>query len=122
MSARVAIAGAGVYGAAVAMRLAERGHRVELFDPLGILRAASAINQYRVHAGYHYPRSPETIRETLAAREEFMSAFGPALVRNSRHYYAIPRENSRTSPENYESVMLEHGLALRPCRPDWMDF
>jgi hypothetical protein len=122
MSARVAVAGAGIYGAAVAIRLAERGHQVELFDPLGILRAASAINQYRVHAGYHYPRSPETIQETLTAREEFMSAFGPAMVRNSRHYYAIPRENSRTSPENYESVMREHGLALRACRPDWMDF
>src|SRR5258708_7465612 len=122
MSARVAIAGAGIYGAAVAMRLAERGHQVELFDPLGILRAASAINQYRAHAGYHYPRSLETIQETLTAREEFISAFAPAMVRNSRHYYAIPRENSRTSPEHYESVMREHRLALRPCRPGWMNF
>jgi hypothetical protein len=122
MSARVAIAGAGIYGATAAIRLAEHGHQVELFDPLGILRAASAINQYRVHSGYHYPRSPATIQETLTAREEFISAFGPAVVRKSRHYYAIPRENSRTSPENYESVMREHGLALRPCRPDWMNF
>lgn len=122
MSARVAIAGAGIYGAAVAMRLAERGHSVELFDPLGIMRAASAINQYRVHAGYHYPRSPETIQETLAARQEFISVFGAAIVRNSRHYYAIPYENSRTSPTNYESVMREHGLTVRPCHPEWMNF
>ena len=113
MGVKVAIAGAGIYGATAAIRLAERGHRVELFDPLGILRAASAINQYRVHSGYHYPRSPETIQETLTARSEFISAFAPAIVRNSRHYYAIPRENSRTSPENYEHIMREHGLALR---------
>jgi hypothetical protein len=122
MSARIAIAGAGIYGATTAIRLAEQGHRVSLFDPLGIMQAASAINQYRVHSGYHYPRSPETIRETMQARAEFIEAFAPAIVRNSRHYYAIPREGSRTAPEEYENIMRSHGLALRPCRPDWMSF
>jgi hypothetical protein len=122
MNARVAVAGAGIYGATVAIRLAEQGHKVHLFDPLGVLRAASAVNQYRVHAGYHYPRSPETIRETLEARAEFMRAFEPAIVRNSRHYYAIPKQGSLTSPELYEHVMKEHGLPLKPCRPHWMNF
>jgi len=122
MPARVAIAGAGIYGATAAIRLAERGHQVHLFDPLGIIRAASATNQYRVHSGYHYPRSPETIREVLEERAEFIDAFRPAIVSGSRHYYAIPREGSRTPPAAYESIMAAHGLALRPCRPEWMDF
>ena len=122
MSAKIAIAGAGIYGATAAIRLAEQGHRVSLFDPLGIMRAASAINQYRVHSGYHYPRSPETIRETLEARKEFIEEFAPAIVRNSRHYYAIPREGSRTPPDEYENIMRSHGLALRDCRPEWMNF
>ena len=119
---KVAVAGAGIYGATTAARLAEEGHTVHLFDPLGIMQAASAINQYRVHAGYHYPRSSETIQEILEARSEFLSAFAPAIVRNSRHYYAIPRKGSRTSPDLYEKLMAQHGLALRPCRPPWMDF
>jgi FAD dependent oxidoreductase len=122
MGVRVAVAGAGIYGATVAIRLAEQGHSVRLFDPLGILRAASAINQYRVHAGYHYPRSLETIQETLEARAEFIRAFEPAIVRNSRHYYAIPKEGSRTPPDLYESVMKEQGLPLKACRPEWMNF
>lgn len=122
MRANIAVAGAGIYGATVAIRLAEQGHAVRLFDPLGIMRAASAINQYRVHAGYHYPRSPETIQETLEARAEFIRTFEPAIVRNSRHYYAIPREGSRTPPDLYEKVMKGHGLPLKPCRPDWMNF
>jgi hypothetical protein len=122
MPAKVAIAGAGIYGATAAIRLAERGHDVHLFDPLGIVRAASAINQYRVHSGYHYPRSPETIHEVLEARAEFVDAFSPAIVRNSRHYYAIPKQGSWTPPETYERVMAVHGLPLRPCRPAWMDF
>src|SRR5579875_552318 len=119
---KIAIAGAGIYGATAAIRLAEHGHRVELFDPLGIMQAASAINQYRVHAGYHYPRSAETIGEILEARSEFVEAFGAAIVRNSRHYYAIPKEHSRTGPEEYERLMREHGLPLRRCRPDWLDY
>jgi hypothetical protein len=122
MAAKIAIAGAGIYGATAAIRLAERGHRVSLFDPLGVMRAASAINQYRVHSGYHYPRSPETITETLEARREFIHAFAPAIVRNSRHYYAIPREGSRTCPQEYEQIMRSHGLPLHACRPDWMNF
>jgi hypothetical protein len=122
MGVKIAVAGAGIYGATVAIRLAEQGHSVHLFDPLGILRAASAINQYRLHAGYHYPRSPETIQETLEAREEFIRAFEPAIVRNSSHYYAIPKQDSRTPPELYEKVMNEHGLPLKPCRPAWMNF
>ena len=122
MGAKIAIAGAGIYGATAAIRLAESGYQVTLFDPLGVMRAASAINQYRVHSGYHYPRSPETITETLAARREFVQTFAPAIVRNSRHYYAIPREGSRTSPHEYEHMMRSHGLALNACRPEWMNF
>jgi hypothetical protein len=122
MGARIAIAGAGIYGATAAIRLSEQGHDVHLFDPLGVMRAASAINQYRVHAGYHYPRSPETIQETMKARAEFIEAFAPAIVRNSRHYYAIPKKDSRTPPDLYEKVIRKHGLSLKPCRPDWMNF
>ncbi len=122
MRAKIAVAGAGIYGATTAIRLAECGHQVQLFDPLGILQAASAINQYRVHSGYHYPRSAETISEILEARAEFVEAYAPAMVRNSRHYYAIPREGSRTAPDLYEKIMAAHGLALRPCRPSWLNF
>jgi hypothetical protein len=122
MGAKIAVAGAGIYGATTAIRLAEHGHQVQLFDPLGVLRAASAINQYRIHAGYHYPRSAETIREIAEARAEFTQEFTGAIVRHSRHYYAIPKENSLTSPNQYESVMSRHRLPLRSCRPDWMNF
>jgi len=122
MGMKIAVAGAGIYGATTALRLSEEGHQVHLFDPLGVLRAASAINQYRVHSGYHYPRSAETIAEIAEARAEFTEAFAEAIVRNSRHYYAIPKEQSLTPPDVYESIMEKHGLPLQPCRPDWMNF
>jgi hypothetical protein len=122
MRARIAVAGAGIYGTNIAIRLAEEGYDVRLFDPLGILRAASVINQYRIHSGYHYPRSQETIHETLEARSDFMKAFAPAVVTNSHHYYAIPHEGSQTPPELFENVMGRHHLLCKPCRPEWMNF
>lgn len=122
MSAKIAVAGAGIYGSYAAIRLAESGHTVDLFDPLGVLRAASDINQFRIHSGYHYPRSSETIEEILAARAEFVSAFPDAIVRNTRHYYAIPHEGSLTPPDAYEKIMARHHLPLRHCKPEWMDF
>ncbi len=122
MRGKVAIAGAGIYGATTALRLAEHGYDVHLFDPLGILRAASAINQCRVHAGYHYPRSGETIAEVMEARAAFLEEFAPVIVKNTRHYYAIPRRGSRTSIDVYETVMARHGLPLEPCHPAWLDF
>jgi len=122
MKRRVAVAGAGIYGTNIAIGLAEQGHDVHLFDPLGILQAASVINQFRIHSGYHYPRSPETISEILESRQEFMNAFAPAIVRDSRHYYAIPHEGSQTPPALFEKVMAQYHLVCRPCRPEWMNF
>ena len=122
MSAKIAVAGAGIYGATVATRLAEQGHSVDLFDPLGILRAASAINQHRIHAGYHYPRNAETIDEILQTRAEFHHDFQPAIVAKGANYYAIPHEGSRTPPDVYEDVMARHGLPLIPCSPSWVNF
>ena len=45
----------------------------------------------------------------MEARKEFVAEFRAAIVRNSRHYYAIPREGSRTSPEEYQQVMARTG-------------
>lgn len=122
MPYKIAVAGAGVYGSTAAIRLAEQGHQVSVFDPLGVVRAASAINAGRIHAGYHYPRSSETIVEVAEARGEFLRAFAPAIMTGVRNYYAIPRRGSRTSPEAYEAIMQRCGLALGPCRPAWLDF
>jgi glycine/D-amino acid oxidase-like deaminating enzyme len=86
MGAQIAVARAGICGATAAIRLVEQGHDVHLFDPLGVIRTASAINPYRVHKGYDDPRSPETVQETLEARAEFIVVVdGPFTKRIARN-------------------------------------
>jgi hypothetical protein len=118
----VAVVGAGIYGSTIAIRLAKAGCKVTLFDPLGVLRAASSINQYRVHKGYHYPRSRETIEEVLEARVGFMNEYQPAIVNSKDHFYAIPHEGSLTSPHEFEAVCDVYKLPYEFVSPDWINF
>lgn len=90
---------------------ASRTQKVALFEREGdILLAASHVNQYRLHRGFHYPRSPETIRECLQAERTFREEYGQAVIDGGIQVYAIARENSRTSPERFRQVLQEHGL------------
>ena len=55
--------------------LANENH-VELFEKNNdILKAASGSNQYRVHRGYHYPRSKETVLEIMKSENSFKEIF-----------------------------------------------
>ena len=119
---KIAVAGAGIYGSTIAIGLARCGHQVDLYDPVGVMKAASSINQYRVHKGYHYPRSSETIIEILEARQGFISEYSSAIVTGANHYYAIPKKHSLTSPDEFEAVCEKYKLGLGFARPNWMNF
>ena len=57
---KIGIVGGGIFGVAIAAKLGKH-FQVDLFEKNNdILQSASGINQYRLHRGYHYPRSMET--------------------------------------------------------------
>ncbi len=120
--AKIAVAGAGIYGATIAIKLAKEGFLVKVFDPLGVLCAASSINQLRVHSGYHYPRSFDTIKEILESRTDFINEYKEAIVLDTENYYAIPHKGSLTTPERYEEVYDSFLLDLKKVTPSWINF
>ena len=98
---RIAIVGGGIFGIASSIILA-KNHQVELFEKNNeLLQSASGSNQYRIHRGYHYPRSPETVTEIIKSENSFKEIFSDAILTNFEHYYCISKENSITSADQF---------------------
>jgi len=116
---RIGVIGAGVFGATAAIRLAKAGYDVDLIDKSGdILNAASQINQYRLHQGYHYPRSRETIQSCKASAEAFTREYPEAVITGNTHYHCIAAENSLTSAEQFLQMCDAFELPYRKVRLD----
>lgn len=71
---------------------------------------ATAINQFRLHKGYHYPRSPETARECQQGLKSFKKEY--STIDAGRQYYAIAKEGSKTSSKQYRDFCIDNNL---PC-------
>lgn len=98
---KIAVVGAGLFGITIANKLAQK-HKVDLYEKENdILSAASGINQFRLHRGYHYPRSPETVRSNIESLNSFQKEFQKAIIRNVSHYYCIAKRNSLTTSKEY---------------------
>ncbi len=108
---KIAVIGAGIFGSTAAIKLAQIGHQVDLFERYGdILQAASGINQYRFHRGYHYPRSPETAASAMAAEPLFRRDYGAALIDGAKHYYAIAKVGSLVTGQEFLDFCDHCGL------------
>jgi len=98
---KIAVIGAGIFGITVALKLSIN-HYVDLYEKQDdILGAASGINQYRLHRGYHYPRSKETVQSVLKSEKSFKEEFGESIIDNVEHFYCISKRDSLTSAKQY---------------------
>ena len=112
MFKKVAVVGGGVFGCTAAWVLAKNGCNVELFEKNNdIFSAASGINQYRLHRGYHYPRSIETAMASIHGQKTFMEAYPSAIVKSGiKHYYSISNSDSKVSGQQYLDFLNAAGL------------
>lgn len=115
----IAVVGAGIFGSISAVKLSQYGHNVTLFDTMpDILQCASKINQYRLHSGYHYPRSIETVVQSFLGAKSFKSEYRSALLSSIYdHYYAIECDSLIDYPE-YEDFMDQCGLQYENISTD----
>lgn len=93
---RIAVVGGGIFGVTTAWLLAKNSYLVDLYEENeDILLAASGINQYRIHKGYHYPRSKETALSSITGEESFKREYNECLMNDSiEHYYCIANKDS----------------------------
>ena len=105
---KIAIIGAGIFGCTSALKLREKfpSSKITIYEKsTSILSGASGINQFRLHRGYHYPRSTEMIQSTI----EFESEFKSCIVKGER-YYAIAKEGSLVTSEEYLNFLENNAL------------
>lgn len=98
----VLVVGGGFFGTYLATHAARRGARVELVEAGDrMLQRASLVNQARVHNGYHYPRSILTGIRSRANFERFAQEFPECIDRGFTHLYAIARDGSHVTAQQF---------------------
>ena len=109
---RVAVVGGGIFGCTAAWMLSKNNYQVDLYERHSdIIEEASYINQYRLHRGYHYPRSKETAISSKESEKSFLEEYGESVINgNIEHYYGIASENSFVNSDDYVSFLDDVGL------------
>src|SRR3989344_82886 len=124
---KIGVIGAGIFGTTIAIKLAGNGFEVDVFEKeKDILQAASGINQYRLHRGYHYPRSKETGQSSREAHPLFNEHYGEAVIAHHNHYYCVPKKDSKVSGKDflkfcYESDLEHKEVVLEHLNQDVFD-
>ena len=102
ISPRVAVIGCGIFGSLIALRLAEKGAKVSVYERLnnGLL-GASANNQNRLHLGFHYPRDDLTALQCIKGFGSFRTVFEDSILESFPNAYFIANSGSLTTPTDY---------------------
>lgn len=99
---KIAVIGGGVFGCCAAIELKKKGFEVVLFERSNeLLSGASTNNHLRHHHGYHYPRSKETALESINSKKDFEKEFKECIIRDYPAYYAVAKENSKSTPAQF---------------------
>lgn len=108
---KIAVVGAGIFGVTIALKL-DKHHDVTLYESSrDIMTAASRTNQLRLHRGYHYPRSPDTVSALLESIDFFIDEYSKSVVKDYDHYYCIAKEGSKVTPDQYLKFCDKFDLA-----------
>lgn len=105
------IVGGGIFGVYGAIHLSRKGQRVLLVErESALFQKASVVNQARLHAGYHYPRSVATARIANEYKERFIAEHKRFINFNFAHYYGIDKYGSLTNSSQFERFCELFGI------------
>ena len=112
---KIAVVGGGVFGCTAAWVLAKNGFKVDLYEKNNdIMTSASFVNQYRLHKGYHYPRSLETAASSKDSELSFLEAYGDSVYdSDTEQYYAISKRGSLVSALKYKNFLKKLGVSYK---------
>ena len=110
------VIGGGFYGARLSLALRASGESVLLLErEPTLLGRASLVNQARVHQGYHYPRSILTAVRSRQNYDRFHDEYRDAMYESFEHYYAIARNDSKTTAAQFAQFCKRIGAPAEPA-------
>ncbi len=108
------VIGGGFYGCTLAAELGASWNRVALLEAEpGLMERASYVNQARVHNGCHYPRSYLTAVRSAANFPRFAADYRECIDDTFEQIYAIARNNSKVSGNQFRKFCEVIGAPLR---------
>ncbi len=112
---KVAIIGSGFYGSSIALELANDypDIKIDLYEKnKDIFQGAASNNQHRIHKGFHYPRSNETIEQILGNYQSFKDKYADLISPVKDNYYLIEK-TSKVGLEDYINKYKEFDVPFR---------
>jgi nucleoside-diphosphate-sugar epimerase len=115
---KIAVIGGGWYGCHLASSLIQDGHEVVVFERRDkLFSEASSNNQFRLHLGFHYPRSFKTRDQMQSQFFRFRNQY-PALIESvGWNFYAIAEGESLVDFGTYVASMKSMGLSFQVLDP-----
>jgi len=107
----ILILGGGWYGCFIAKLLEKHNINYLLLEKNdNLFSESSSKNQNRLHLGFHYPRSEDTINECIKGYKLFHKHFGEIIIDNELNYYFI-HNNSKISMKEYINTYNKYNLS-----------
>ena len=116
---KIAVIGAGFYGSYIALKLADKGHKVILIDPED-KSSATLHCQARLHSGMFYVRSIKDLLSCARNFTKFLKIFKPYIYSEFNSYYLIDK-NSKVDFDSYKNICKETGLKTKEVKLDYIN-
>jgi hypothetical protein len=111
------IIGGGIFGVYSALYLAEKGLNICLIEKeSALMQKASIVNQARLHAGYHYPRSIGTARIADEHKDRFTNEHKVFINFKFEQYYGIDKYGSFTDSKQFERFCETLRIKAEPVK------
>lgn len=106
------IIGTGWYGCHIAKKLIEMGHDIHIVDKTNsFFSGSSSKNQNRLHLGFHYPRSHDTIIECVSGYYKFIKEYNDYITKYSKNLYMISINNSKVNIQDYCNIYNQYDIS-----------
>lgn len=113
---KIAIIGGGFYGCYIAKKLKDKFKskiEIDIFEKnKKLILEAGKNNQYKLHLGYHYPRSLFTIKQTINGSKKFKKEFNRFIFYPKKNIYLIHKK-SKVSANNFYKIFKKFKLKIK---------